>query len=70
VPTLSTMSTTPDRFTEGDVRFLGAVAEWIGMIAHRGELVEQLATDAERRGRRRRDLERVVEKLEQDRTGR
>ena len=48
---LSAMSTTPDRFTEGDVAFLGAVAEWVGMIAHRGELVEQLAAGAERRGR-------------------
>jgi DNA-binding CsgD family transcriptional regulator len=41
-----------DRFTERDVRFLEAVAGWIGMLAHRAELMEQRERDAVGRGRR------------------
>ncbi len=49
---VSAMSATPDRFTERDLLFLVAVADWIGMVTHRSELVERATADAERRGRR------------------
>jgi GAF domain-containing protein len=49
---LSVVSVQPDRFTEADLRFLGAVARWIGIVVHRAELFEQATTDAARRGRR------------------
>jgi signal transduction histidine kinase len=42
----------PDRFTEGDLRFLGASARWVGMVAHRAELTEALARDAAEAARR------------------
>ena len=43
---------TPERFLDRDLRFLGAVASWIGMLTHRAELTEELARDARRQGRR------------------
>jgi len=45
-------STTPERFSERDLRVLEAAARWVGMVAHRAELVEQLAREAVERGRR------------------
>ena len=41
-----------DCFTERDLRFLEAVAGWIGMLTHRAELMEQRERDAVGRGRR------------------
>lgn len=55
---LSAASRHPDFFAERDLRFLRAVAGWIAVIAHRAELFEQVAAEAERRGRRQ-----VVEEL-------
>jgi DNA-binding CsgD family transcriptional regulator len=46
------VSATPERFSERDLRFLGAVAGWIGMLTHRAELTEELARDARRQGKR------------------
>jgi len=42
----------PDVFTERDLRFLEAVASWIGVITHRAELMEARERDAVQRGRR------------------
>lgn len=55
---LSVASAARDAFTERDLRFLRAVAGWIAVVTHRAELFEQVATEAERRGRRQ-----VVEEL-------
>src|SRR5918997_1861926 len=44
---------TPDRWAERDLRFLTAVAGWVGMLTHRAELSEELARQAERRGERK-----------------
>jgi DNA-binding CsgD family transcriptional regulator len=49
---LSVISLQPDFFTEGDLRFVQAVASWIGMVTHRAELFERATWDATRRGRR------------------
>jgi DNA-binding CsgD family transcriptional regulator len=46
------VSAESDRFSERDLRFLVAVACWIGMLTQRAELSEELAYQAERRGRR------------------
>jgi DNA-binding NarL/FixJ family response regulator len=46
------MSGTPDHFSERDLRFLTVVAGWVGMLAHRTELAEELARQAHRRGHR------------------
>ena len=45
-------SASPDFFTERDRDAIGAVAGWVGLIMHRAELVERIAHEAERRGRR------------------
>src|SRR3954463_8028213 len=37
---------------EEDVRFAEAVARWVGMIAHRAELTEEIARNAVEQGRR------------------
>ena len=44
------VSVRPDAFTERDVRFLGAVAHWIGMVTHRAEYVEQAIEQARHAG--------------------
>ncbi len=36
----------PDRFTEEDVRFLEAAANWVGLVLHRAELVERISQEA------------------------
>ena len=46
------VSALPDRFCERDLRFLGAVAGWIGALSHRAELSEELARQARRLGNR------------------
>jgi signal transduction histidine kinase len=50
---LCAQSQRPDFFTEEDLRFLGAVARWIGAVAHRAELVEQITQAAIEQGRHR-----------------
>ena len=47
---LSVASVTPDAFRERDLRELGAVAGWAGLVMERAELVRRLAAAAERRG--------------------
>lgn len=44
--------TRPDVFSERDLRFLEAVARWVGMVARRAELIEQVAEQAREQGRR------------------
>ena len=39
-------STMPDVFSERDLRFLLAAAQWVGTVAHRAELVERATTSA------------------------
>jgi DNA-binding CsgD family transcriptional regulator len=46
------VSAEPDRFTERDLRFLEAVAGWVGMLTQRAELSEELAHQARQQGRR------------------
>jgi DNA-binding CsgD family transcriptional regulator len=43
--------TRPNAFTERDVRFLTAVAHWIGIVTHRSEYVEQAIQSAREAGR-------------------
>ena len=45
-------SAQPDFFTEDDLRFLEAVARWVGTVAHRVELVQELTRLATRNARR------------------
>jgi signal transduction histidine kinase len=45
-------SARPDFYVEDDLRFLEAVARWVGMVAHRAELTERIATEAREQGRR------------------
>lgn len=49
---LEAVSASRDAFTEEDLHFLAAVARWVGMVAHRGELVERIARDAADSARR------------------
>ena len=42
----------PSFWNDADVRFAEAVARWMGMIAHRAELSEQIARNAVEQGRR------------------
>lgn len=41
-----------DVFSEKDLRFLQAVARWVGMVAQRAELTERIARDAAEQARR------------------
>src|SRR5918998_3214740 len=49
---LQASSAQPECFSEGDLAFLAAVAGWVGTVAHRAELVEQLRAEAAERARR------------------
>lgn len=49
---LITSSAKTDAFTTDDRHFLQAVANWVGMIMQRAELVERIARDAADEGRR------------------
>ena len=42
----------PEHFTAEDVRVAESVVRWVGMVAHRAELVEQIARTAAETGRR------------------
>lgn len=49
---LAVSSAQPEFFTTRDVSFVEIVAHWVGMVAHRAELVEQVAREAAEQGRR------------------
>ncbi len=49
---LSAWSAAPDFFSARDLRFLEAVARWVGSLAHRAELAERNAAAAAEQGRR------------------
>ena len=42
----------PERFTDVDVRFAESVARWVGTVAHRAELVQEIARNSVAAGRR------------------
>ena len=42
----------PDFFTQDDVRFIEALGRWVGVLAHRAELTEQISRNATEQGRR------------------
>jgi two-component system OmpR family sensor kinase len=48
---LMVTSATPEFFGEGDLRFLRAVAHWLGMVTNRAETVEQIASTAAEQAR-------------------
>ena len=45
-------SSAPEFFSEQDLRFLEAIARWVGIVIHRAELVERLKQEAMQQGRR------------------
>jgi two-component system, OmpR family, sensor kinase len=49
---LAAASRAADFFSEGDLRFLTTVSQWVGMVAHRAELSQQATSEAEARTRR------------------
>ena len=49
---LSAVSTAPEFFSEGDLRFLATVARWVGIVVHRSELAERSTAEAAAYGRR------------------
>ncbi len=49
---IQTDMTQADFFTEQDVRFLEGVAHWMGIMAHRAELIQQVAHTAAKQARR------------------
>lgn len=42
----------PDFYSPEDVRFIESVAHWVGVVAHRAELVEEIGRNAAEQGRR------------------
>jgi signal transduction histidine kinase len=48
---LSVVSATPERFDEGDMRFLSAASRWLGLVAGRAVTVERIADAAAERAR-------------------
>lgn len=42
----------PDFFTQADVQFAESVGRWVGMVAHRAELVAEITRNAVEQGRR------------------
>jgi two-component system, OmpR family, sensor kinase len=49
---LMVASQKPDAFQPADARYAEIVVRWVGMVAHRAELVEQIARNAREQGRR------------------
>lgn len=49
---LAAVSTAPEFFGEGDLRFLVTVSRWVGMVAHHAEPTESVAAEAAAQGRR------------------
>jgi len=58
---LEVFSARPDAFTPDDLAFLTAVARWVGLVAHRADLLERTARDATREAEQRAHLQAVVE---------
>nr|WP_242589164.1 GAF domain-containing sensor histidine kinase [Corallococcus macrosporus] len=50
---LGVSSARNDFFTDNDLRFLQAAARWVGMVAHRAELVQELTKLAVKQARRK-----------------
>ena len=42
----------PEFFTEDDARFVESIGTWIGVLAHRAELAQEMSRNAEAQGRR------------------
>src|SRR5436190_1020923 len=51
----------PDHFTEGDEAFARSATNWLGMVAHRAELIEDIERNALEQGRRAAAEELVTE---------
>ncbi len=49
---LLVVSSSPEFFSEQDLRFLEAIARWIGIVIHRAELIERMKHQAVEQGRR------------------
>jgi two-component system, OmpR family, sensor kinase len=49
---LTVASTIPDRWGDEDLRFAQAVARWVGVVAHRAELIADITRTAIEQGRR------------------
>lgn len=49
---LMVASLQPDYFTPEDMRFMETISRWVGVVAHRAELAEQIARNAAEQGRR------------------
>jgi signal transduction histidine kinase len=49
---LSAVSATPEFFDKHDVIFMTSVSHWVGALAHRAELIEEIRTADVQRGRR------------------
>jgi signal transduction histidine kinase len=62
---LSAVSTAPDFFSEGDLRFLATVGRWVGMVAQHAELMEHAASEAAA-GARQRAAEELITVLAHD----
>lgn len=58
-------SSKPDQFHEEDVPFFETVARWVGVTAHRAELMEEVQRDAVEKARRT-GAEELIEYLGQD----
>jgi GAF domain-containing protein len=58
---LAAASTEPDRFSSEDLRYFQAVARWVGLMAHRAELMQSLTNQAVTDGRRQMTDEFVAE---------
>ena len=48
---VSAVSTSPEFFSHGDLQFLSTVSRWVATVAHRAELANAAATEAEASGR-------------------
>jgi signal transduction histidine kinase len=49
---LLAVSSAPEFFSEQDLRFLGAIAHWMGIVIHRAEIIERMKHEAVEQGRR------------------
>ncbi len=58
-------SSKPDQFHEEDISFFETVARWVGITAHRAELMEEVQRDAMEKARRT-AAEELIEYLGQD----
>jgi signal transduction histidine kinase len=50
----------PEQFTEEDLAFLQAVAQWVGLLLHRAELAERVAHEASEQARQRTAIELIT----------